>query len=109
MSLVKNANNLGFRVVNHMLAVKGLAPGAARAGSYNVEVVCVGSGPGGLSAGITCFNNGLSHLIFEKDRLFASTIQTYPKKRDLLAEPPEIANIGPLPIWNSHKEEILKK
>jgi thioredoxin reductase/pSer/pThr/pTyr-binding forkhead associated (FHA) protein/NAD-dependent dihydropyrimidine dehydrogenase PreA subunit len=107
-SLVKNANNLGYRVVQHML-VTGIAPGTAKKLGYDLEVVAVGSGPGGLSTGISCFQSGLSHVILEKDRLFASTIQTYPKGKELLAEPPEVKNIGPLPVWDSYKEEILEK
>jgi thioredoxin reductase (NADPH) len=107
-SLVKNANNLGFRVVQHM-KLEGVAPGSAEENGVDVEVIMVGSGPGGLSAGITCFNDGLKHIIFEKDRLAFATIQTYPKKKELLAEPPEVANIGPLPVWDSYKEEVLEK
>lgn len=106
-SLVKNANNLGYRVVQHMIHVRGLRSGAATASGHDVEVICVGSGPGGLSTGITCFNHGLSHIIFEKDRSFASTIQTYPKRKELLAEPLEVRNIGPLPVWDSNKEDII--
>jgi thioredoxin reductase/pSer/pThr/pTyr-binding forkhead associated (FHA) protein/NAD-dependent dihydropyrimidine dehydrogenase PreA subunit len=107
-SLVKNANNLGYRVVQHML-LNGLERGTAKKLGYDAEVIAVGSGPGGLSAGITCLESGLSGVILEKDRVFASTIQTYPKGKELLAEPPEVKNIGPLPVWDSYKEEILEK
>jgi thioredoxin reductase/pSer/pThr/pTyr-binding forkhead associated (FHA) protein/NAD-dependent dihydropyrimidine dehydrogenase PreA subunit len=107
-SLVKNANNLGYRVVQHMM-VKGVQPGAAESLGYDADVLIVGSGPGGLSAGITAHTHGLKHIIFEKDRLAFSTIQTYPRKKELLAEPPDVKNIGPLPVWDSYKEEILER
>ena len=107
-SLVKNANNLGYRVVQHML-VDGLEPGVARKRGFDAEVLIVGSGPGGLAAGITACENGLGHIIFEKDRRPFSTIQTYPKGKELLEEPPDVKNIGPLPVWDSYKEEILDK
>src|SRR5678810_1215177 len=51
--LVKNAANLGRAVVEHMLAT-GMRPLGARGGSSVVDVVIVGSGPGGLSAALTC-------------------------------------------------------
>jgi len=105
-SLVKNANNLGRRVIEHMM-VEGVRPGSAAAAGVDVEVVAVGSGPGGLSVGISAFTRGLKHIVFEKDRKFSSTIQTYPKGKELLAEPPDVENIGPLPVWDSFKEEIL--
>ncbi len=105
-SLVKNANNLGRRVIEHM-AIDGAGPGAAAAAGVDVEVVAVGSGPGGLSVGISALKMGMRHVVFEKDRKFSSTIQTYPKGKELLAEPPDVENIGPLPVWDSYKEEIL--
>jgi thioredoxin reductase len=91
------------------MLMTGVERGMAKSLGLDVEVVAVGSGPGGLAAGITSFQNGLTHVILEKDRIFASTIQTYPKGKELLAEPPDVKNIGPLPVWDSYKEEILAK
>src|SRR6187200_2633782 len=49
--LVKNAANLGRAVVEHMLTT-GMYPGAL--GGDAVDVAIIGSGPGGLSAALTC-------------------------------------------------------
>ena len=59
--LVKNAANLGRGVVEHMLKHGGLQPGRLQGEGPNaVDVAIVGSGPGGLSAAMTCIQRGLA-------------------------------------------------
>ena len=55
--LVKNAANIGRVVVEHMLKT-GLRANAY--GNGQVDVLIVGSGPGGLSAALSCVQNGLA-------------------------------------------------
>src|SRR3546814_3910853 len=47
-----------------------------------LDVAIVGSGPGGLSAALTCIHYGLSYVVLEKDQLVASTIARYPKRSE---------------------------
>src|SRR5215475_10159252 len=54
--LVKNAANLGRAVIEHI--VKELAK-EPKPGGDVYDVVIVGSGPGGLSAGLTCLHHKL--------------------------------------------------
>jgi len=102
--LVKNASNLGRVVVEHMIH-EGLRPG--RAAGDEVDVVIVGSGPGGLAAALTCKARGLSYVVLEKDALIASTIANYPKGKHVMAEPYDVRCLGPLPVWDATKEELL--
>src|SRR5688572_23139169 len=113
--LVKNAANLGRAVVEHMLR-SGLQPGGARgklaegsdaAKVTAVDVVIVGSGPGGLSAALTCIQRGLSYVVIEKGVTIASTIAHYPKGKLIMAEPYESANLSLLPVFDSSKEQML--
>jgi thioredoxin reductase len=108
-SLVKNSANLGRVVVEHMIH-GGLRPGdAARAGAH-FELICVGSGPGGLSAAITAKRAGLSYAIVEKERMYASTIQLCAKGKVFQAEPFDVKNISPLPIDDEiTKEELIAR
>src|SRR5215831_18451161 len=64
--LVKSAANLGRMVVEHMLRM-GLRPGALGRGDSAVDVAIIGSGPGGLSAALSCIQRGLSYAVFEKE------------------------------------------
>jgi thioredoxin reductase/NAD-dependent dihydropyrimidine dehydrogenase PreA subunit len=112
--LVKNAANLGRGVVEHMLAT-GLEPtsGARRAEGSDaknvteVDVVIVGSGPGGLSTALTCVQRGLSYVVLEKEQLLASTISRYPKGKLVMAEPYDCRNLSLLPVMDSSKEQIV--
>src|SRR5262245_31891116 len=63
--LVKNAGNLGRVVVEHMLK-SGLQ--ARGRGAQDVDVAIVGSGPGGLSAALSCIQRGLSYVVLEKEQ-----------------------------------------
>ncbi|HEU5059923.1 MAG TPA: NAD(P)-binding domain-containing protein, partial [Kofleriaceae bacterium] len=102
--LVKNAANLGRAVVEHMLATGLRSLGNRRDA---VDVAIVGSGPGGLSAALTCIQRGLSYVVLEKDSLVASTIARYPKGKLIMAEPYEVANLSLLPVFDSSKEETI--
>jgi putative YpdA family bacillithiol system oxidoreductase len=101
--LVKNAANLGRAVIEHMLTT-GLKPGLLGGG---VDVVIVGSGPGGLSAALTCVQRGLSFVLLEKEQLIASTIARYPKGKLVMAEPYDAVNVSLLPVFDSSKEQLL--
>ncbi|HEX3478218.1 MAG TPA: NAD(P)-binding domain-containing protein, partial [Kofleriaceae bacterium] len=104
--LVKNAANLGRAVVEHMLA-SGMRPGALGGGDSVVDVAIVGSGPGGLSAALTCIQRGLSYVVLEKEQVIASTISRYPKGKLVMAEPYDATNLSLLPVFDSAKEQLL--
>ena len=104
--LVKNAANLGRAVVEHMLTT-GLRAGALGRGETTVDVAIVGSGPGGLSAALTCIQRGLSYVVLEKEQLIASTIARYPKGKLVMAEPYDTLNLSLLPVFDSSKEQLI--
>lgn len=104
--LVKNAANLGRAVVEHMLST-GMYPGALGSGMDVVDVAIVGSGPGGLSAALTCIQKGLSYVVLDKEQMIASTIARYPKGKLVMAEPYDTENVSLLPVFDSSKEQLI--
>ncbi|HEY5924207.1 MAG TPA: NAD(P)-binding domain-containing protein [Kofleriaceae bacterium] len=104
--LVKNAANLGRAVIEHALTT-GMYPGALGGAENIVDVVIVGSGPGGLSAALTCIQKGLSYVVLDKEQMIASTIARYPKGKLVMAEPYESQNLSLLPVFDSSKEQLI--
>jgi thioredoxin reductase (NADPH) len=104
--LVKNAANLGRGVIEHMLH-GGLRAGMIGSDDSHVDVAIVGSGPGGLSAALSCIQRGLSYVVLEKEQLLASTIARYPKGKLVMAEPYDTANVSLLPVFDSSKEQLI--
>jgi thioredoxin reductase (NADPH) len=104
--LVKSAANLGRAVIEHMMTM-GLRPGALGRGGGVVDVAIVGSGPGGLSAALSCIQRGLSYVVLEKEQLIASTIARYPKGKLVMAEPYDTQNVSLLPVFDSSKEQLI--
>ncbi|MDQ3301160.1 MAG: NAD(P)-binding domain-containing protein, partial [Myxococcota bacterium] len=104
--LVKSAANLGRAVVEHMLHT-GLRGGALGHSDTVFDVAIVGSGPGGLSAALTCIQRGLSYVVLEKEQMIASTIARYPKGKLVMAEPYDTTNLSYLPVFDSAKEQLI--
>ncbi len=104
--LVKSAANLGRAVVEHML-MTGMQPGVIGRSETIVDVAIIGSGPGGLSAALTCIQRGLSYVVLEKEQMIASTIARYPKGKLVMAEPYDTQNLSFLPVFDSAKEELI--
>ncbi|MDB4969793.1 MAG: 4Fe-4S ferredoxin iron-sulfur binding domain protein [Myxococcales bacterium] len=102
--LVKNASNLGRAVIEHLVR-EGLRPSAR--GGDDVDVLIVGSGPGGLSCALSCLAHRLTYALVEKDELIASTIARYPKGKHVMAEPYDVRCVGLLPVWDAEKSELL--
>jgi thioredoxin reductase (NADPH) len=102
--LVKNSSNLGRVAIEHMLKT-GLRPNSS--GNGQVDVLIVGSGPGGLSAALSCVQRGLSYALIEKDELVAATIARWPKGKECMAEPYDVKCVGLLPVFDAGKDELL--
>ncbi len=102
--LVKNAANLGRAVIEQI--ARDLA-GRPAAPKDVLDVVIVGSGPGGLSAGLTCLKRKMSFLVLEKEHIISSTVSRYPKGKHFMAEPCSAQNVSFLPVFDATKEELV--
>jgi len=103
--LVKNAANLGRAVIEHI--ARELAQHRT-GGSDVLDVAIVGSGPGGLSAGLTCMKKQLSCVVLEKEHIISSTVSRYPKGKHFMAEPSLAVNVSYLPVFDASKEELVE-
>jgi len=101
--LVKNAANLGRAVIEHIATDLGPLPRSRDV----LDVVIVGSGPGGLSAGLTCLKRGLTCQLLEKEHVISSTVSRYPKGKHFMAEPSLAINVSHLPVFDASKEDLV--
>jgi thioredoxin reductase len=105
--LIKNAINEGKIAVEAI--ARTLPPGVPREDGdpHAHDVVIVGSGPAGLSAGLEALRLGLRYAILEQGNV-ADTVRKYPRHKILLAEPVQIPLYGDLWIADSSKETLLQ-
>ena len=103
--LIKNAINEG-KVAAENVAL-ALARSQAPAPADGYDVIVVGSGPAGLSAGLEALRQGLRVVVLEQGAL-ADSIRRYPRHKLLLAEPVTVPLYGDLWIADATKETLLE-
>jgi len=104
--LIKNAVNEGKIAVEHVARLTRAGNGRPEPVPGTLDVVIVGSGPAGLSAGLEAQRLGLSYVVLERGTL-ADSIRKYPRHKLLLAEPVKMPLYGDLWIADASKESLL--
>ena len=103
--LIRNAVNEG-RVAAEEIA-RRVAAGGASARPDLYDILIIGSGPAGLSAGLEALRANLRYLILERGNL-SDTIRRYPRHKILMAEPVKIPLYGDLWVSDASKETLLQ-
>ncbi len=104
--LIKNAVNEGKLAVEHCARVLASDPFRGRTDNDVYDVIVVGSGPAGLSAGLEALRAGLRYIVLEQGTL-ADTIAKYPRRKVLFAEPLRVPVYGDLWVSDASKESLL--
>ena len=105
--LIKNAINEGKVAIEHVAADLGGESRHEDGGSEALDVIIVGAGPAGLSAGLEALHSGLSYAILEQSSL-ADSVRKYPRHKVLFAEPIDIPVYGDLWVADASKEKLLE-
>lgn len=111
--LIKNAVNEGKIGVENVIQSLALEDGGTPPGNrpkrdgQPLDLIVVGGGPAGLSAGLEAHRAGLHYLVLEQGTL-ADTVRKYPRHKILFAEPLRIPLYGDLWIADASKESLLQ-
>ncbi|EQA38319.1 pyridine nucleotide-disulfide oxidoreductase [Leptospira inadai serovar Lyme str. 10] len=99
--LLKYAADSGAKVVSFLES----SPDSKSERVY--DLLIVGGGPSGISAGIEAKKKGLKFLILEGNKAF-HTIHSYPKGKPIFAEPEAFVSASALRIDNGYKETLIR-
>jgi thioredoxin reductase (NADPH) len=103
--LIKNAINEGKIAIEEVARRVRATPRPAGVPDL-VDVVVVGSGPAGLSAGLEALRQKLDYVLLERGDL-SDTIRRYPRHKILMAEPVKVPLYGDLWVADASKESLL--
>lgn len=100
MGLVANAIEQGRQAVNSVRKLCGIG----MAGRF--DLVIVGAGPAGISAGLAAKEAGLRYKIIEQDRL-GGTIAHFPRGKIVMTRPASLPIVGKFRFREVSKEELV--
>ncbi len=101
-ALINNAVEQGRRVVDQIATIIE----EERSGDI-LDVLVVGAGPAGMSAGLVASEKGLSCVVLDQQGA-GGTILQYPRRKLVMVQPVEFPRLGRLPRLEYSKEELLE-
>ncbi|MCB8995592.1 MAG: NAD(P)-binding domain-containing protein [Bacteroidales bacterium] len=101
MGLIKNAVEQGRQAAENIFKSHKKNHGA------EYDLVIVGAGPAGISAGLTAKKHGLNFIILEQDTL-GGTVFTFPRKKIVMTSPMDLPLYGKIKLFETSKTELLE-
>jgi thioredoxin reductase (NADPH) len=102
MGLIRKAAEQG-RQAMEAIALSGRSQDA-----QVLDVLIVGAGPAGLSAGLTAIDKGLRYRIVEQEASLGGSIFHYPRQKLAMTAPVELALVGSVRMNEVSKERLLE-
>jgi thioredoxin reductase (NADPH) len=100
MGLIRNAVEQGKQ------ATENIAKTIKRNIKVSYDLIIIGAGPAGISAGLTAKKLGLSFLLLEQDSL-GGTVFTFPRKKIVMTAPMNLSLYGKVKLYETSKAELL--
>ena len=101
MGLIRKAAEQGRQAIDSIRARK-----IAAAADY--DVVIVGSGPAGLSAGLAAIEHGLRYKLIEQEDSLGGSVYHYPRNKIAMTAALKLALIGSVRMGEIQKEKLLE-
>ncbi len=80
----------------------------ARAGRADFDVVIVGCGPAGISAGLAAIEHKLRYKLIEQEDSMGGAVYHYPRQKVTMTAPVELALVGKVRFEEVQKEKLLE-
>lgn len=103
--VIKYAMAQGYDVIEHIAKLPN-AIGGADADIF--DVIIVGAGAAGLNAALQAQERGMRYVVLEKEKI-ANTIENFPEKKWVYAEPDAQPPKGKLWLDGASKEDLIKR
>jgi thioredoxin reductase/ferredoxin len=101
MGLIRKAAEQGRQAVDSVRARKGV-------GQADLDLVIVGAGPAGISAGLAAIQHGLRYKIIEQEDSLGGTVYHYPRNKIAMTAPVKLALVGSVKMTEVSKEDLLE-
>ena len=100
MGLIRKAAEQGRQAIN---ALRKRTVGEA-----DYDVVIVGCGPAGLSAGLSAIEHKLRYKLIEQEESLGGAVFHYPRQKVAMTAPVELALVGTVKFAEVQKEKLLE-
>lgn len=101
MGLIRNACNQGRQAMDAIYRRKSAAKAP-------LDVVVVGCGPSGLSAGLSAMEHKLSYVLLEQEDSLGGAVFHYPRNKIAMTAPVDLALVGRVKFGEVQKEKLLE-
>ena len=77
-------------------------------GAHDLDVVIVGGGPAGLSAGLSAIEHKLRYKLLEQEESLGGAVFHYPRNKIAMTAPVKLALVGTVRFGEVQKEKLLE-
>jgi thioredoxin reductase/NAD-dependent dihydropyrimidine dehydrogenase PreA subunit len=78
-----------------------------RSGPAPLDVLIVGAGPAGMSAGLSAIHHKLKYRLIEQEESLGGAVYHYPRQKIAMTAPVTLALVGKVKVGEIQKEELL--
>ncbi len=100
MGLIRKAAEQGRQAVDALRHRRGQGD--------ELDLVIVGAGPAGLSAGLAAMERGLRFRLIEQEASLGGAVFHYPRQKIAMTAPVKLALVGTLRVGEVQKEKLLE-
>ncbi|MEX8498038.1 MAG: NAD(P)-binding domain-containing protein [Leptothrix ochracea] len=101
MGLIRNACAQGRQAMDAVYRRKA-------GGKADFDVVVIGCGPAGLSAGLSAIEHKLSYKLLEQEDSLGGAVYHYPRNKIAMTNPVDLALVGKVKFGEIQKEKLLE-